>query len=577
MKHDFLKSEQKRRRSATFWLVGSALLFVVAAAFSTILPAIAAGRAAYTEARAGAEDFKSAETAVEKLDFKTASGNLADAQAHFESVQGNLGRLGWLGDLPRVSEEVRAAKALAAGGRDTAYALKELIGVAANLTSVLSVNVAPAIPDSVSQEHRPVAELSREDRRALLAQFTSVPSQLTDSAQALSRALESFDSVPRTRLTAGILDMLAPNKKKLLELRNLLSQDTSFLSKIPAMVGYPEPKTYLFLMLNNTELRPGGGFVGAYGVIKVSDGGIDSFFTDDVYGLDGPSEAWMKEVPPAPLGRYLNKIWYMRDANWSPDFVVSAAEIERLYHLERGPIEKFDGVIGVTPDFIGDLLSVTGPIDIDGHRFDSENITEELEYQVEKGFAKDGVPYFQRKDIIGKLGDELVRRLLQTPVSKLPDIATVAGEAVNEKHLMLSFADPDLMTYADARGLTGRVPVVSDDSLLIVDSNMAALKTDAVMERAITYSFRPDGDGYLARAAITYHNTGRFDWKTTRYRTYTRFYVPLGSTLVKGEGMMLNDKLYDPKRTPGTIDVGEDLGRTVLVVSSPLSQGRPRS
>jgi hypothetical protein len=330
-------------------------------------------------------------------------------------------------------------------------------------------------------------------------------------------------------------------------------------------------------MLNNTELRPGGGFVGAYGVIKVSDGGIDSFFTDDVYGLDGPSEAWMKETPPAPLARYLGKTWYMRDANWSPDFVVSAADIERLYHLEKGPVDHFDGVIGITPTFIGRLLSITGPIDIDGHVFNSDNITDELEYQVEKGFAQGGVPYFQRKDIVGKLGDELVKRLLQTPVSKLPDVAAVAQEAVNEKHLMVSLADPDLMSYADSRGWTGRVPTTTGDSLMVVDANLASLKTDSVMDRTVSYSFSPDGTGYLAHAAITYHNTGHFDWKTTRYRTYARFYVPLGSTLVQGEGMMKDDKLNDPKHTPGTIDVGTDLGQTVFGAFISIEPGETKT
>ena len=566
LKHDFLKTGRERRKKrAIFWIVGSALVLVIAAACSTAVPAIVAARSIYAEARAGEASFQSVQADIEdKMDLKAASGHLAEAQAHFESVQRNLGDLGWVGDLPKIRDEVAAAKSLANGGRDTAYALKEAIDVIVNLTSVLSTNVAPAATNAVSQENRTVAALSREDRRALLAQLTDAPNRLADSAQALDRALASFDAVPRTKLTAGILDALAPSKQKLIQLRGFVNQDLSFLAKIPLMVGYPEPKTYLFLLLNNTEMRPGGGFLGAYGVIKVSDGGIDSFFTDDVYGLDGPSEAWMKEVPPAPIARYLNKTWYMRDANWSPDFAVSAAEVERLYHLEKGPVDRFDGVIGITPTFIGKLLAITGPIDVDGHTFTADNVTDELEYQVEKGFAQGGVPYFQRKDIVGKLGDELVRRLLQTPVYKLPDVAAVAQSAVNEKHLMVSFADPDLMSYADARGWTGHVPDATGDSLQVVDANLTSLKTDAVMDRTISYALNPDGDGYLARAAITYHNTGHFDWKTTRYRTYARFYVPLGSTLVQGEGMMLDDKLNDPKHTPGVIDVSTDLGRTVF-------------
>src|SRR5438045_4135675 len=33
-------------------------------------------------------------------------------------------------------------------------------------------------------------------------------------------------------------------------------------------LGMSSPKTYLVLLLNNTELRPGGGFIGAYAVVQ---------------------------------------------------------------------------------------------------------------------------------------------------------------------------------------------------------------------------------------------------------------------------------------------------------------------
>lgn len=562
MKHDFLKEDIVRQHGGRgiFWAV-VVILAVVAISFTTIVwPVAVVGRSILADVQDGRADFVRAQSDVMRLDFQSAVADLASAQARFESVQAGLDRLGWIGDLPRVRDEVASARSLAVGAVDTAIGLRGALSILEGASSVVGTAAQSVFVD----DNRQVSELTRDDRRAILAQLASAPATLAESSASLDRAIENLNAAKRTALTAGVLDALEPSKQKLIELRGYLNQDLGFLAKIPALVGYPEPKTYLFLLLNNTELRPGGGFIGVYGVVKVADGNIESFFTDDVYAIDGPSEAWLKETPPAPIARYLNKRWFMRDANWSPDFVVSAAEVERFYHLERGPASKFDGVIGITPDLVGKLLAITGPIEIDGHQFNASNVTEELEYQVEKGYIQGGVSHFDRKDIVGKLGSELVKRLLRTPVSKLPDLAAVAQAAVAEKHLMTSFADPSLMAFADAKGWTGRVPAVSGDSLLVVDSNMGALKTDAVMERSVYYSFRPDGDGYAARAVITYKNNGRFDWKTTRYRTYTRFYVPLGSTLIKGEGMTKDDKLNDPRRTPGAIDVSADLGRTVF-------------
>jgi len=129
---------------------------------------------------------------------------------------------------------------------------------------------------------------------------------------------------------------------------------------------------------------------------------------------------------------------------------------------------------------------------------------------------------------------------------------------------MASFADPSLLAFADAQGWSGRFRSGPGDRLAVIDANLAALKTDSVMDKSIAYTLRPDGNSWIARASITYRNRGRFTWKTTRYRTYTRFYVPIGSRLIKGEGMMIDDKLNDPRRRPGTIDVTEELGHAVF-------------
>ena len=45
----------------------------------------------------------------------------------------------------------------------------------------------------------------------------------------------------------------------------------------------------------------------------------------------------MRETPPEPLKKYLRvPSWYMRDSNWSPDFAVSAMNVEKFYRLEGG-------------------------------------------------------------------------------------------------------------------------------------------------------------------------------------------------------------------------------------------------
>ena len=76
---------------------------------------------------------------------------------------------------------------------------------------------------------------------------------------------------------------------------------------------------FLLLLQNNMELRPGGGFLGQYAVIKVKNGEVVSSFFEDANLLDQRITA--RVTPPWPLTQYMQiKKWKFRDSNFSPDF-----------------------------------------------------------------------------------------------------------------------------------------------------------------------------------------------------------------------------------------------------------------
>ena len=51
--------------------------------------------------------------------------------------------------------------------------------------------------------------------------------------------------------------------------------NTSLAMLLDEMLGFDRPRNYLVLFLNNTELRPGGGFIGSYALGTVSSGHLD--------------------------------------------------------------------------------------------------------------------------------------------------------------------------------------------------------------------------------------------------------------------------------------------------------------
>jgi hypothetical protein len=100
------------------------------------------------------------------------------------------------------------------------------------------------------------------------------------------------------------------------------------------------------------------------------------------------------------------------------------------------------------------------------------------------------------------------------------------------------------------------------DYLAIVDANMASLKSDPGVKRSIDYAIAVEDGTPVADLTITYRNEGTISWKSTRYRTYVRVYVPEGSTLISADGYLTNDKLQNGKAAQPVTE--EDLGKTVF-------------
>jgi hypothetical protein len=326
---------------------------------------------------------------------------------------------------------------------------------------------------------------------------------------------------------------------------------------VPELLGYDNEKTYLFLMQNNDELRPSGGFIGTYGILKWRNGEIVSFFTDNIYNIDGPAEKGLSTVPPEPIKKYLGiGKWFMRDANWWPDFPTSVKKVEELYHLEGGR-EKIDGVIAINPNVIADLLGYFGEIQIEGIKFNKDNFTDELQYQVESGFYRRGISREARKDIIGELSNELQTRIYALPSNQWSVLFGILQKNLDGKFILLNSANPLLQAFYQEHQWAGEVSQAPGDYLQVVDANLAALKTDRVMKRSVAYRLKEDATGLQAEVRLSYKNEGQFDWKTTRYRTYNRVYVPQGSVLrsatINGQEMAVNE-----------IAVTEESGKTAF-------------
>lgn len=337
--------------------------------------------------------------------------------------------------------------------------------------------------------------------------------------------------------------------------------DTAYV--VGSMAGFVGgDKTYLLILQNPAELRPSGGFIGNYGTLSVSRGSITSLSTRDVYDMP-PSVVPIASRVPDPLKQYLGtSTWYFRDANWSPDWSTTAQTLLQLYEpASHESAPRFDGVIGITPQAFGRVLAIMGPLDAQGVRVDAQSLTETLLNEVGREFENKGIPYEQRKAIINQLLQEFVVKFSRVPLREYRDFWKPIQESLEKKDIQIMSIEALVQDRVRKLGWGGVVAYSGRDALMVVDANMASLKTDPFVDRATQYEVVPRKDGRLvARLTLTYKNNARFTWKTTRYRSYTRVYMPVGSTLVSVTGNQKRDRSQEP----GTVQEGVDLGMHVV-------------
>ncbi len=298
---------------------------------------------------------------------------------------------------------------------------------------------------------------------------------------------------------------------------------------VKKIAGFEGARTYLVLLQNNHELRPTGGFIGAYGIVKIRGGAVvDSFFEGSEL-LDARAPVGVALPPaPIPVRRYLNLDYlFFRDSNWQADFRDAAATIVAVYASQKGKdAVHIDGVIAVTPEVLKTLINYTGPIEIDDVVFEGEGSVDTLEYEVEVGYTSKDIPKHERKDVIGRLGGEIHRRLVTLSPEKLSRLLLDIKHLADTKDILLFDYENKIEDVYERVGWSGSMGIRRGDYIAVVDANLQGFKTDRVMERVIDYSVVHQGSTYKSVLGLTYTNRGIYDYRTREYRAYTRVFLP---------------------------------------------------
>ncbi|MFC1663213.1 DUF4012 domain-containing protein [Patescibacteria group bacterium] len=549
MKIDLNEKGQKRKKVSNKKRKAVIVIAIVAIFGIFISYYAVSAKMLINQANSAKSHFDSAQELLKEQNLSEAKVELDIISNELSAADKTVKRFNSLSWLPYLGNQIFAVNKIIDGGEILVKNAAELVELADEILSPFR-----------DEETISLASLSQDDKGNILSNLNDAEPKLIDIQNNLRMAYEELKEIPRAGLIGQLTEISDELNEQLPALYELIENAIPLIRILPDIAGHPDTNKYLFLLQNNAELRPTGGFIGTYGVIEVNDGEIIEFSTDNVYNLDSQSN--ISVTPPEPLIKYIRADkWFLRDANWSPDFPTSAEQAIWFYEQETRTNSNFDGVIAITPSLIAQMLLLTDPITVYGVTFNSENFYKELQYQVSEGFLRQGISFSDRKDIIGELGTILITKILSLPQEQWSDLWNILLDNLTEKQFLLYMRDEQAQELISNQNWSGEIKNTSDDYLTVVDANLASLKTDPSVERKIYYKLDTNRNEPQATVQMTYNHVGEFNNFTTRYRTYVRIYVPEGSSIINVTG---NDN---------DVITNNELGKTVFETFMSIEPG----
>jgi len=410
------------------------------------------------------------------------------------------------------------------------------------------------------------AEKTAEERVIFVVQtLEKISPQLEEISEKFNQARDEIRAInpnryPKTFRDMEVREKIVTLQKIVDQLAESLSQAKPALAILPQLLGEPEERHYLLLFQNDAELRPTGGFMTAYAILKVHHGKITPLKSEDIYTLD--ARFGKRLSPPEPIKKYLPLVyyWHLRDMNLSPDFKASM-DVFSDYYFQTAGAEEIDGIIAVDTKLLVELLKVLGPTGVaDWGNFSAENDPRcncpQVVYELERLITKPvGKIREARKAVLGPLMHSILLNMMGSPRKMWPEFFNVSIKAIKEKNLLLYFLDEEAQKAAENFNAAGRIRDYDGDYLHINDCNFAGAKSNMFIKESVEQKIEIAQDGTLVKTlTIDYKNPeppSDCDLEKGElclngpFRKWLRVCVPVGSELIEGSGSQVDMESYE--------------------------------
>jgi len=338
------------------------------------------------------------------------------------------------------------------------------------------------------------------------------------------------------------------------EEKNLLIIANDSLIKLEKLLDYHDKifgknklSKYLVFFANNRELRPGGGFLGSFGILEIKNYTLENIKIYDVYDADGQLKVHIE--PPEPIRKYL-KIphWFLRDSNFSPDFFENYQQAKFFLEKEMN-LKDFDGAILLTTSAVEKILDAIGTIYLPdfNENINRDNFYLKTQLYSEKNFFPGSI---QKKNFLSSLTRQIIINADQiSPISLFRAIK----KSLDEKQMVVYFENESLQKFFDSWHWSGRLinPLCQNfttnclpDYLFFYDANVGINKANYYINRMATLKIRIDKDGdVFNNLTIQYKNDSPSEvFPGGIYRNYLQILLPKNAVLktITKDGVLIN-------------------------------------
>lgn len=385
-----------------------------------------------------------------------------------------------------------------------------------------------------------------EEREKLLKTFEEASKELSRAHSALQNV--NPDTLPET---LGV--RVAITKEMLRKIAPAVAAIASSLRLFEDMLVVAPTQTIALIFQNNRELRATGGFWGSFALLTIKNGAIANIEVPKggTYDLQGGLDRVL--APPAPL-QLVRKEWQFQDANWFADFPTSARTA--AWFLEHSGYQTPDAVVAITPAVLERILKITGPLTLPEYNrtFTADNVTDELQTLVEITYDKvANTP----KKVVGDLLHALIDSLTTLSGDSLIALLDALQLSLIEKDILAFHQNAQMTERINNAGWSGAVKKTDDDYLMVINTNIAGQKTDAMITQDIIKETTIDTEG-LTRTTLTIRRTHTgvkgTPFSGVRNVNFMRIMVPEDSVLLDAKGFTYpNESLFKEAATHDTL------------------------